>query len=403
MASSRQIGDEHEVQLERLLQRWEVDYHRKRKFSTTQGGDIEIDFWLPRTATRIPVVIECKTFGVAAKVLSDSRRRKAQEALWLLVQVRRHCQDTAGSRVVIVTGKERFTDAQLQLLAAELQPDFHVASIEELERIRELLDIGPSARQSQDEASHKAAVPSEIKTEWLTRSYRAYYDEWLDDKWVYANGWLTHLPELILWYSVAGSARGNETAADGYVDSVRGNRIQDIPQRPRRTLDDVRRLARELCAEKRTNPVDWFTGGCGSLQSGWRRLDDIYGIGPKIASFILRDLSFMRDYSDGAGGPDVVYRDSRDRQWFERLAPSEQALFIPIDVYVHEATRRHGASRMCAENDVTDIQWSPELHRETAAEIVSWARERGFDPRDLDVYWYSLGAGNIREDGTPTY
>lgn len=403
MASSRQIGDEHEVRLERLLQRWGVAYHRKRKFSTTHGRDIEIDFWLPRTETRVPIVIECKTFGVAAKVLSDSRRRKTQEALWLLVQVRRHCPGTAGSRVIIVTGKERFTDAQLRLLAAELQPDFHVASIEEPNKIHELLDLEPRARRNPDEASPTASAFSQIKAEWLSRSYRAYYDDWLDDKWAYVDGWLTHFPELVLWYSVAGSARGSEAAADGYVESARAGRIQDLPERPRRTLDEARRLSTEVCGERRTNPVDWFTGGCGSLESGWRRLDDIYGIGPKIASFILRDLSFMRDHSDGTGGPDVVYRDSRSPQWFDRLAPPEQALFVPIDVYVHEAARRHGASRTCAENDVSDIQWTPELHREAAAEIVTWARSQHFDPRDLDVYWYSLGAENVREDGTPTY
>jgi hypothetical protein len=272
----------------------------------------------------------------------------------------------------------------------------------ELSPVGERQEAAPAPEKAETSWRQKTAF-SEIKTEWLIRSYRAYYDGWLDDKWAYVNGWLTHLPELILWYSVAGSARGNEAVADGYVDRVRGNRMQDIPVRPRRTLDDARRLARDICAEKRTNPVDWFTGGCGSLQSGWRRLDDVYGIGPKIASFILRDLSFMRDYSDGVGGPDVLYRDTRDRQWFDSLTPGEQALFIPIDVYVHEAARRYGASRMCAENDVTGIQSSPELHREAASEIATWARARTFDLRDVDVYWYSLGAENIREDGTPTY
>ena len=44
----------------------------------------------------------------------------------------------------------------------------------------------------------------------VIRSYRAYYHDWLDDKWAYVNEWLTHLPELILWYSVAGAGSANQ-------------------------------------------------------------------------------------------------------------------------------------------------------------------------------------------------
>src|SRR5437867_3420873 len=123
MVSSQQIGRKHEERVGQLLQAWGVRYERKKKFKTKQGVDIELDFWLPPTDSRPAVVIECKTFGVAAKSLSDSRRRKAQEALYLLVQVRRHCLKTQDSRILIVTGPENFLPGQVELLKAELGPD----------------------------------------------------------------------------------------------------------------------------------------------------------------------------------------------------------------------------------------------------------------------------------------
>ena len=111
----------------------------------------------------------------------------------------------------------------------------------------------------------------------------------------------------------------------------------------------------------------------------------------------------MRDYSDGRGRTAVVYRENMDRRWFDTLSPQDQALFVPIDVYVHEGARRLGASAVCRwYEDVNEIQNDPSLHRKAAAELVRWARSKSFDPRDLDVYWYSLGAGDVREDGTPT-
>lgn len=89
-----------------------------------------------------------------------------------------------------------------------------------------------------------------------------------------------------------------------------------------------------------------------------------------------------------------------DRRWFQWLAPEDQALFVPIDVYVYKGARQRGASDAFARHDAYTIQSDPDLHRQAATEIVKWARKRGFDPRDLDVYWYGLGARDIGLDGT---
>jgi hypothetical protein len=188
--------------------------------------------------------------------------------------------------------------------------------------------------------------------------------------------------------------------ADTFVSQVRAG----VPIHPRRrpTWRDARILAKEICVEYSSNPVDWLTGGCGKPADAWYRLDEVSGIGSKIASFLMRDLSFLRDYSSGKGGGEVAYRRRIARGWFDRLPYEDQALFIPIDVYVHECARKHGASRLARRYSATVIQADPDLHRRVATEIVGWAREHGYDPRDLDMYWFSLLAEDIHEDGTPT-
>ena len=184
---------------------------------------------------------------------------------------------------------------------------------------------------------------------------------------------------------------------------VRRGQLRALPPRFRLVAEDARGLTRHICSHRATNPVEWFTDSFGDLEGGWRTLDTLCcGIGPKIASFILRDLSLLRDYSNGAGGRLIVYRSSLDRSWFNELTVEDQALFMPIDVYVRQYARRHGASLVCARYALAEIQRNANLHRRAGVEIVRWARARGIDPRDLNVYWYSLGAGNIHQDGTPT-
>jgi hypothetical protein len=138
--SSHQIGANIEADVERLLQEWSVDFVPKKAFVTTHGNVVTPDFWLPATGQRSPVTIECKNFGVAAKSTSDSRRRKAQEALYLLVQIRRYCSETAQSRIIVVTGVQGFTVDQIELLTPELQPDLHVLSVTNPKLSRELID-----------------------------------------------------------------------------------------------------------------------------------------------------------------------------------------------------------------------------------------------------------------------
>ena len=134
--SSYEIGKVHETRLRELLDAWGIAYVRKKKFRTDHGRVLEVDFWLPPTETRGAVVVECKNFGVAAQSVADSRRRKEQEALWLLVQIRRHCAETRDCKIVLVTGKEGFTREQSSFLAAELGPNFEVETADRLDKDR---------------------------------------------------------------------------------------------------------------------------------------------------------------------------------------------------------------------------------------------------------------------------
>jgi hypothetical protein len=237
-----------------------------------------------------------------------------------------------------------------------------------------------------------------INPVWVKRAYLAHVDDWLWPEWGYARGWSKHLPAMILWYSVAGLAFLGEPAADSLLESARNGR--PLPRQRRRIWTAAQKLAREISELRGTNPIDWFTGGCGDLEVAWKALDDIPGIGPKITSFIMRDLSFMRDYSRGLGGRAVSYRSSAHRGWFEALPCASQALFMPIDKHVHSAACQYGVGSLFEECSLSTIQSDPQLHQRAATAIVQWSRARGLDPRDVDVYWYLTGQGALKTDGT---
>ena len=148
--SSQRIGREHEERVEHLLQGWKVPYQPKKKVHTDHDGTVEIDFWLPGEKGGVPTVIECKTFGVKAKRPADSQRRKVQEALRLLVQLRRHCSVTKGARIVVVTGSRDFSVAEKSLLSGELGPEFHVVSVDHPEALRRRLGLERTSTGSRE-------------------------------------------------------------------------------------------------------------------------------------------------------------------------------------------------------------------------------------------------------------
>jgi hypothetical protein len=108
----------------------------------------------------------------------------------------------------------------------------------------------------------------------------------------------------------------------------------------------------------------------------------------------------MRDYSNGKGRVATEYQKRRNRRWFEKLSISEQAFFIPIDVYVHEGARKSNVSPIFKKHTAAEIQMDKSCYREAAETIVAWSRRKGFDPREVDIYWYGIGSGIINKDGS---
>jgi hypothetical protein len=146
--------------------------------------------------------------------------------------------------------------------------------------------------------------------------------------------------------------------------------------------------------------IPWLAGLGEHSILGWLRLQDVYLVGPKVASWIMRDVSFMADYASRVGSTDLVYRNNRDSRWFEKLSARTQACFVPIDAWVYKYALKTGALRSSwKRRGLARIQGSPELHLEAATEIATFAHKRGHDPRDLDCFWYQLGSGAIDDAG----
>ena len=147
--TSQQIGAAHERAVRRLLDEWSVRYLWKPRFRTSLGTGIEIDCFLPPTPERPHVVLECKDFAVEAKNPEDSRRRKTQEALWLLLQAKRYCAETKGARLILITGTTGFRVDQEALLRAELGEDFHIVTLVNSSSLRHLVGPGVTAISEQ--------------------------------------------------------------------------------------------------------------------------------------------------------------------------------------------------------------------------------------------------------------
>lgn len=201
---------------------------------------------------------------------------------------------------------------------------------------------------------------------------------WLRGTWTLEPGRVERFWRMIFWYSASGIARLGEARANEYLALADAGTTRALPPQRRKNLSGARALAREI----RVHPIAW----CAGAGEARARLDAIHGIGPKIASVILRDLSFLRDFTRGT---------RRDASWFRRLADEEQAAYFPIDIWVHRAARRAGASPTIRRLPPEKLQANADLHHRAAAEVAAWARARRLDPRDLNVYWYQLGSGGI--------
>ncbi len=136
---SHQIGKDHEDRIAALLKEWGGSFTRQRAIHSIHGTKLDLDFWIPQGPTSPPIIIEAKTFGVDAKSLANSRKRKVQEAVWLLIQVRQYCEETKEARIILVTGKNPFLDEQQRFLKDVIGQDFFIVTIEETDELKRLV------------------------------------------------------------------------------------------------------------------------------------------------------------------------------------------------------------------------------------------------------------------------
>jgi len=135
--SSSTIDQQLQDQIESLFVAWSVSYKRSYLIDTSFHTYFTLDFSFPANGRRPSVVIEAKNFGVAATRVSDSRRRKAQETLYLLVHVRRYCVQTTGSRILRFQVMRKFLLNRSISFQWSLAPSF--TSISDIELLRSLV------------------------------------------------------------------------------------------------------------------------------------------------------------------------------------------------------------------------------------------------------------------------
>jgi hypothetical protein len=218
-------------------------------------------------------------------------------------------------------------------------------------------------------------------------------------EWGYSK-WSRNSERLIFWYSVTGSPLGGEDLARRFLDSIDHERLSDLPTPRRKTWKTVRALASDVHESTGMAIVTWLMNQVEDFQIGWHRLKEVYLVGNKIASWIMRDLSYLRDYSSSDAMSKLLYRSYRDSRCFQRLDKNSQKYFIPVDRWVFRFAKLAGAlSRALSRRSFISLQQNPRLYLQAAEEIVNYAEQRNLDPRDLDVYWYMVGAGDIDEQG----
>ena len=136
---SQKIGKDHEDRTAALLTEWGISFIRQKAIHSIHETKLNLDFWIPKSPTSPPIIIEAKTIGVAAKSLANSRKRKVQEALWLLIQVRQYCEETKEARIILVTGANPFLDEQQRFLKDVIGSDFYIVTIDETDELKRLV------------------------------------------------------------------------------------------------------------------------------------------------------------------------------------------------------------------------------------------------------------------------
>ena len=219
----------------------------------------------------------------------------------------------------------------------------------------------------------------ELAHQYIMETWVWYFDY---EKWSVAA-----LRETLFWYAATGQAIGHETTTERWMRAIKLRRTHSLPRPARKRWKGILETTPRLRGLA-PSPLGWFTDN-GNATDAWRQLQEIAYVGPKIASWVLRDLSFLRDYSDDVAHRVKYHYNNRDSSWFRKLPTDQQALFVPLDRWVIRGAKRRGALPNSAR--IAAIQGNEERYRAAAERIVRWAKQQKLDPRDVDVYLYLEG------------
>jgi hypothetical protein len=232
---------------------------------------------------------------------------------------------------------------------------------------------------------------------YLDRAHNYMMDTWTWD-FAYEEWNVTALEETLFWYAASGQPISHESTTERWWEQISRGRDRDIPPAARERWADIQHIAPKLRAIDTKTAFGWFLGG--HTREAWDLLQKIKYVGPKIASWILRDLSWLRDYATDVESfrVNIGYPErNRDDSWFRSLPVQDQALFLPLDRWVIRATHRHRI--LPPSMTMEHIQSDAERHIQAATEIASWARAHNHEPRDLNAYFYLVGSEALQNDG----
>jgi len=241
--------------------------------------------------------------------------------------------------------------------------------------------------------ARKSLLPS---ASTLRRSHAVYMD-WLWEYWGYSR-WKGHSAGLIFWYGAAGAPIASGSA-DKFLVAVENGKLHQIPSPKRKLWRSAVAVVADIRRATGMELVPWVAQARAEL--AWKRLQKVYLIGPKIASWILRDISLLMDHCVDASPSRFSYDyKKRNASWFHGLSLDCQKYFIPIDRWVFRGAKKAGSlSTRSIRGGFRGVQANHTRYLDASHEIATFCQTKGLDPRDLDTYWFAQGSGWIDEKG----
>lgn len=236
-------------------------------------------------------------------------------------------------------------------------------------------------------------------TTQLIDKYRKLYLDSFWERFDYKN-WGQQGPRFLFLYAVWGARY--EAKGEDWLSAIIHGAEDEVPEKRVKSWESISALREYVMLRSEGMDLMPWLLSPGWWEMKWRTLQGrnggIHLVGPKIAAWILRDVTYMRDYRPEIKQAQVSFNETRNSAWFAKLTLEDQAACIPVDIHVFRGALENGA---ISEDDFGSnpgpVQADQETHLAVAKEIVCWSRDKGFDPRDLDVLWYAVGSGTFEK------